>query len=60
MKKKRSEWWDESLSVQINEKKVAHGRMKQNGSEGNRREYKEKSRIVKERVKQCKLRADEE
>ena len=28
-KGKRREWWDESSSVPIKEKKVAHGRMEQ-------------------------------
>ena len=41
----RSEWLDASLSKPIEEKKVAHGRMKQNGSEINRREYKERSSV---------------
>ena len=34
--------------------------MKQNGSESNKWEKKERSRIMKQKVKQCNLRADEE
>ena len=40
---KRREWWDESMGVPNKERKVAHGRMKQNGSERIRRDYKEKN-----------------
>ena len=48
-KRNGSEWWGKGLRVPIKEKKVAYGRMKQNGAEKNRVEYKERSRIVKER-----------
>ena len=51
---------DDSLRVPLKEKEAAQWRMKQNGKEINIKEYKERSRTVEERVKQCKLRADEE
>ena len=59
-KKKRSEWWNQRYLVSIKEKNVVHGRVKQNRAERNELEYKARCRFMNERVKQCKLRVDEE
>ena len=53
-----SEWWDKSLRVSVR-KKSGPMKEKQNGSEKNGMKYRERSRIEKGRVTQCKLRADE-